>query len=454
MLAHSRVYDWAAVLPDLLADAEVQCFAIEGSFAGLRDWLYYYKPFLHDVGQDGGRDLGIGPPKVTAKELADLAVLFDDWERSRPEPPTLKVLGLDLYPALRNYLKSMVVQMPTLVRHTDAVALRALEVCQPDAVCFFAMPWLPTKRLAFHARQRGIPSVCYQHGACYGTHDVPSHALTEMAHADYFLSYGDGIVPPPNPCLPTRAKYVPVGSARLEALRLHSSSRGPLPFLTALWIGEVSLKNTNGPLEDTKRYLMQRKCLEILGQAAKLRVIYRPFPGELAAQATPRWLELARLPSISVEPNQSLANLMLASDLIICDSTSCNAFNEGVALNKPTILYLDPTQILLLPHFIEDLERACLWCKTDDALINAVRRLAKDPHPFVEELRRIDTTTFMNKYMLHRGGEPCARRVISFLKNVCRDGRSLKQREPMNSATSPGVHTLSDVLSRLNQRLQ
>jgi hypothetical protein len=451
-MAHSLAYDWNPVLAHLMTMDEVECFALDGVFPDKRDWPYYYRSVLTDLKRGAGVDLECGQPQTDPEEEEAIGHLFDAWERARSTEPELIVCGVNLYPALRIHLRSMAASAPANARHADSVAQRALDVARPDAVCFFSMPWLAAKRLAFHARQRGVPSVCYQHGGCYGTHDVPSHALTEMAHADYFLSYGNGIVSPANPCLPTRAKYVPVGSTRLESFRSRQAAPVPHSGFIVLWIGEVSLRNTYGPLEDTKRYLMQRKCLEILGHAANLRVIYRPFPGELAAQATPRWLELAKLPTIRVESNQSLANLMLTSDLIICDSTSCTAFNEGLALNKPTILYLDPTQILLLPHFIEDLERACLWCKTADALMSAVRRLAVEPENFIRELRQIDTTAFLRKYVLHEPGATSIQRVISFLINLRRHETAVEQRSP--GSASPRIGGLSDALSRLNQRIR
>src|SRR5207302_6122591 len=206
--------------------------------------------------------------------------LFDVWLRQRPAVPRLTALGFNLLPAIVPHLKAMATLGPALTRHSDMVAQRALDAIKPHAVCFFSIPWLATKRLAFQCRLRGIPTVCYQHGGVYGTQISPKNEQIEPAHADYFLVYGRGIQPRPMPAFSARAQYVPVGSARMAAITGKSQARSRPKVIRALWIAEFSSRNTiGGPfqVEDTERYLIQKECLQLLGRADRLRVTYRPY---------------------------------------------------------------------------------------------------------------------------------------------------------------------------------
>ena len=428
LLVEGPGYDWDPALEALRLVGGVKCFSLTAGWLDDRWWTQYYVPSVLSV--VGGPDykFDVGLPQAEVAEVRHLSDLFDDWLRRRPASPAVTVLGMNLFPALVAHLRALTVLGPMLARHADGVAVRALDVVKPDAVCFSSMPLLPAKRLAHHCRRRGIPVVCFQHGGAYGTHIVPSHELAELGHADYFLTYGEGIQPRSTHTLPIHARCVPVGSARIERMKLkHLVPQRPHnEALNVLWVGELSSRNTFGgslQVEDTTRYSLQRQCLQILGNASHVRVIYRPFPYMPDWQAIPYWLKRAKISSIRTKATQPLDDLIRSSDVVITDTSSGTVWNEVLALNKPLILYCDPGQTRLMPHFAADLERACYWCKSKEALLEAVCRLVAPGNKFVAELRGIDATTFVRNYVLHDG--QCVSRVLSFLNQVCRDGQSV-----------------------------
>ena len=428
LLVEGPGYDWDPALEALRLVRGVECFSLTAGWLDDRWWTQYYVP---SAGSGlGGPDykFDVGLPQAEAAEVRHLSDLFDDWLRRRPASPAVTVLGMNLFPTLVPHLRALTVLGPALARHADAVAVRALDAVKPDAVCFSAMPLLPAKRLAYHCRRRGIPVVCFQHGGAYGTHIVPSHELAELGHADYFLTYGEGIQPPTTPTVPIHARCVPVGSARIERMKLKNrlSQRPHNDTLNVLWVGELSSRNTFGgslQVEDTTRYSLQRQCLQILGNASHVRVIYRPSPYMPDWQAIPYWLKRAKIPSIRTKVTQPLDDLIRSSDVVITDTSSGTVWNEVLALKKPLILYCDPGQTRLMPHFAADLERACYWCKSKEALVAAVHQLVTGGNNFVAELRDIDATTFVRNYVLHDG--QCVSRVLSFLNQVCRNKHSV-----------------------------
>ena len=203
-------------------------------------------------------------------------------------------------------------------------------------------------------------------------------------------------------------------------------------LLKVLWISEATTGNTTGgtfQVEDTERYTQQRRCLEQLGRATHLRVTFRPYRSQCAVDGTTNWLATSGLP-ILVDVARPLAELIRAADIVISDNSSGTVWNETLALGKPMILYCDPQQTSLMPHFATDLAYACWWCRSGEDLLLAVGRLADEGATFVAEVARRDARAFLRDYVLN--GEDalsCVRRVVTFLNMVCRHGQSVEEWE-------------------------
>ncbi|MBI4662349.1 MAG: hypothetical protein HY735_26305 [Verrucomicrobia bacterium] len=465
LMAHHLGYDWAPVLEVLAKATSSTCFTLDGKFFGSGGWKFYFDSKVRTA---GGETIVLNCEtfRLDPAEARILESLFDDWLARRTAPPTMNVFGMDLFPAIKRYLRAMASIGPALARHADKVSVEVLEVVQPHAVCFFAMPWPAAKRLAYQCHLRRIPVVAFQHGGTPGTHVSPHHQLSDLSHADFFLTYGEGIRPPENPFVRVRATHVPVGSARIE--KLIRQAEKPVAFgrLTVLWLGDISTENTQAGIEDTLRYRLQVECLRILSESRDLQVVYRPFPTcSLEAHATPQWIARTGRNSVRVTPHGPLLPLLLGSDIVICDLYSSTVWNEVLALKKPFILYCDPDQGFLRDHFMADLESACLWCKSESELVEAVRRLSTERHQFVSEVARIDPSVFLRKYVWHRGDGNSAARVVSFLHRVCRDGQSVEtwqkawdqessvKAEQASRQANPDAIALEHALHRLNTRM-
>ena len=429
LMADSTGYDWAPVLERLRSLRSAECFSIQGKSLDTRFWTYYYDSSVSRLWERRARRaLDVAPLRFDEAETELLSGLFDEWMRERPEPPRLEVLGMDLFPALAPHLRAMTLLGPGLAHHADAVACEVLKATEPDVVCFFAIPRLSSKRLAFQCRRRGIPVVCYQHGGAYGTQPLLKNEQIETAHADYFLTYGEGVKPLGHSIFRSRAQCVPVGSSRVAAM----APKGPgRPMRTGhrvrvLWIGEISTRNVIGgtfQVEDTRRYLLQRQCLQTLSNSNNLRVTYRPYPHQIGWDGTSRWLTHVNS-RLRLDEWRPLGELLAASDVVITDSSSSTVWNEVLALKRPLILYCAPDQTPLLPRFVAELEQACYWCKSQEAMVRAIARLACEGRAFVAELGQIDATAFIRTYVLHReDGLCCVDRVLSFLGEIGRNGR-------------------------------
>lgn len=427
LMADSLGYDWTPVLAALAARRQdMQCYALDAQRLNGLDWTYHYTACVRSLWGAGRVDFLVEPAQASPAEAETLSGLFNEWQSHREAPPTLNVANINLYPALERHLKALVLSSPALARHADEISIQALDRIKPQVVCFYSMPWLAAKRLAFQSRLRGIPAVCYQHGGAYGTHVCPSHEQIEFAHADYFLTYGAGVRPRETPVLPHRAAFVPVGSARIdEMIECTRPRRGRARRpIRVLWVGGCSTRNTYGGsfvVEDTKRYRLQRRCLEILGAAPHLRVTYRTYTRQLGWEGTARWIDRSGL-RISVNKwQQPINELVRDADVVFCDAPSSTVWNEVVVSKTPLVLYCDPDYTPLFQSFETDLGGACCWCRSTESFVTAVERLAADGHLFLDELEKLDPSTFVEHYVLHRRDGQVVSRVVAFLAEVaCR----------------------------------
>jgi len=422
-------YDWGPVTDRLRRLGGTECFWLDGApFDPARDWTFVLGNVVTDLWRSDARV--VAPAFAPdADEGSTYAGLVDEWLSTRASVPRLDVQGMDLFPALAPNLRSMAAAGPAIAEHADTVADAALESVQPHAVCFVSIPWLSGKRAAERARLRGIPVICYQHGGSYGTHRRITHELMDWAHADYFLSYGEGIRPPERPTFPLRARFVPVGSAAIEARRPKRRHRARSSRTTrVLWVAEFAGRNAYSydVGEDTQRYLVERRCLELLSGARDLRVTFRPYAGQETISGVLRWLELSHAERIGVDVVSPLAELARRTDVVISDTYSGTVWNQIIAWGKPFVLYCDPNDLDLDSAFAADLARACHWCTDREQLLAAIERLSVEPDAFIREAMAVDTAQYLQRYVLH-DGHPVDR-CVSLLEQVRRDGEILNSR--------------------------
>ena len=255
----------------------------------------------------------------------------------------------------------------------------------------------------------------------------PALECNDFGEADYYLAYGRGIKTRANPVVPATARFISVGSASLETRRVKALSAQPVTadnILEVLWISETLYGNTKTQTlmsEDTRRYLLVKRCLKVLGRASDVRVTYRPTPGPVEQQAgIIRWLEREKLLGVCVDDHTDLDELLGQCDVVVTDRHCNTVWNEAIVFQKPLIVYCDPSQTPLMKHFMSDIDQSCYWCKTEKELAVAVERLVSEGSRFVRELSEIDTTSYLEKYVVHRDDGQCIPRVISFLNTVCR----------------------------------
>jgi hypothetical protein len=407
-------YDWLPVSRELRGKAACSWLSTE----------------LSDVRHDWTASLGSALMPVWGSDSVRYAPKHRDDQRDGPPVADLirtallettvkiDVFGTDILPALIPSIVAIGSASVAIARHADEIGGWALDTARPHAVCFSSITSLPQKRLAHACHSRRIAVVAYQHGGTYATHEWTQHEVADWAHADYFLTYGEGITPPHFPLVPLRSHFVPMGSARIASWHhiRHMRRRGHKLGRRILWIAETATRNTTNYslVEDTLRYDLERRCLTLLC-AGDARVTYRPYAGQAETSGVLRWIERTGIP-VQVAETASLRRLIRDADLVISDSASGSAWKEVLALEKPLLLYCDPSTARPNRQFAEDLRNACDWRTNVEDFAAAVGEVAAGTYAIDVPGRDV----FLTKYVLHRGNP--SRRAVEFLECVCRGG--------------------------------
>ena len=396
---------------------------------GSYGWCMGYEPKVIQLQNKSSIKLMLDPYSLEQQEMDSINMIFDRWANNVNRKISLCFEGIDLADDLIDIVRPIAARTLSLCRYLDNFVSHVLDTIAPDIVCFQGAIHMADKRMASACRGRGIPTVGIQHGGSVGTHMNHKMDINDWGYCDYYLTYGDGIKGYIDPSVTQRSSLVSVGSTYIEQ-RMRTNileDNTDNKDIKVLWISEKSFGNTIGHHyfpEDTRRYLLQQRCLRILNYGDNVKVTFRPFRTNQETIGTVRWLGRGEYTAIKVDVNSSLEELIRISDVIITDNAASTVWNETIAFGKPLILFCDPQQTLLMPFFAADLEEACFWCKTETELINAVQRLSNTGSEFLSDLRRTDTTSYLENYVLYRNDGDSKQRVVDFLKALRRQGQS------------------------------
>jgi hypothetical protein len=424
LMVGSTDYDWKALVELFPAHRGGANYLLPLSRPDNKRWMTKLGPVLKSFRGGLGIKLVSEGFHIDTHETVLVNAAMDAWRKQEGAHAHLTVEGIDYFPALWPHWKNVGATSLALLRYTDGVTDAALKAARPDIVCFFAVADLASKRLAFRCDQHGIPTVCFQHAFGYGVQIQAADEQIETQYADYFLTYGSGIVPREKPAFPVKSRYVPIGSTRIEKMR-DRLGENPRPLggrpIQLLWVAEISTRNTNGRSvrEDTARYSFQKKGLGLLAQVSEIRTLFRPYRTQLAWDGTVSWLRKARIP-VRIEAVKPLEDLIHESDVVVMEASSPTAWAEVFALNRPMILFSDPVHNPLVPSFSRELENVCCWCKNEKELFAALQGLTSNGWNWIKDLRSLKTQDFVGRYILPIPGSPTAR-LVSFLQKLHAD---------------------------------
>jgi len=238
------------------------------------------------------------------------------------------------------------------------------------------------------ARSLAIPTVTYQHGGFEGNCEYTTYDMTDMKYGDYRLVYGEGIAAYLQERRALRnmplAETIPVGSARLDALRATiKEGQDRSRIRRKLHIADSEILISYLPTSYQYYWYMARsaylgvayiqlliKVLNILHEFPHLHFVYKPFP-EYPLDPMSKIIA-ARCPNCRFISDIPMTFLLQASDAFIIDMPSTGLL-EALLTLRPMLVFSDSRFIALRPEARVLLSKRVMLCETPDDFMRQLR---------------------------------------------------------------------------------
>jgi hypothetical protein len=423
--------EWRTVISNL--DKKISVYALPWTNnnllmneKGFQGWSSIYDDSIIAIKGSSSVDLDFGQYSLDESQINIIANLYDQWTSRVNSTSLLNFGDLALAEDMLDVVRPLATYGISLSRYIDHEASYVLDRCDPDVVCFQGVIHMADKRMINACRRRGIPTIGIQHGGSVGTHEYSMIDINDIGWCDYYLTYGDGIKTIDVSIIPKRATLIPVGSPSIDKRLSQIRKQKPTysEYTRVLWITDKSYGNTIGQdnrIEDTSRYLLHKRCLDVLGKCPDIKLTLRPFKSTEEMLGTIRLINSDPNLDVNIDTISTLDDLICEHDIVITDNTASTVWNEAIVFGKPLILFCDPEQTFLMDHFTYDLERSCCWCRTENEFIDAVKMLVREGSQYVNKLHQIDTSKYIKKYILHSSNGRPVDRIVSFLNEMVFD---------------------------------
>jgi hypothetical protein len=323
----------------------------------LRDAGFNLVPFdaVMDGVRQAGKDGGLSPPVLSgAWEAAAAEDWF--WKPGGWQAWSLRPL---LEPLFRTFWFPVV---PALWKATRAAA-PVLGRIRPGALVTGTIDGPDEAGLVMAARHAGIPVVFYAHGASMGDIGNLAWDVTDRMYADVMLVYGPGPAAyiASRPPLPGRSAVpVPVGSARLDALRdgpgasrireIRERIGGDSGKPVVLYVPGVLFSNyfryDQYHMRPSWFFQVRRDVAGLLRGHPEVQFAYKAF---ISAGRDPTLEMLGRAcPGCRVVRDIPLGELQWACDLLLHEIPSTGMY-EGLMTGRRLIVYADEEIFTMAP---------------------------------------------------------------------------------------------------------
>ena len=340
----------------------------------------------------------------------------------------------NLRPSVRPFLhRWMVEQVPvTWAQFLGAKAwLRRARV---QALLGTEVPAHLVETFSLAAHSLGLPRILgIHHGGLLM--DVPIRDCVGPMHSDVYLTYARHEIPyyeRLGEALDTfpRAQIVPVGSARLEALRASPRRRRaaalrrrfadggrPVVLYVPTQFRSHYRYFCEGSTSDVAYFELQQRILRCCAEVPRARLLYKPFPGEFAVNPIPEFIERF-VPNARVV-HAPITDLMWAVDAIIVDFPS-TAVTEAAVTDRPLVVYAGRDWARLVPEAKAALAERAWVSETPEEFETHVRRLlAAERWPAVREA---EADAFLRIIGVDATQPPAVERAADVICRVLKNG--------------------------------
>ncbi|HOK80902.1 MAG TPA: CDP-glycerol glycerophosphotransferase family protein [bacterium] len=334
--------------------------------------------------------------------------------------------GVDCFSVILPYLNFWYEVVIPQMYASFVVARDLFKRHRPSGIFLFS-PWEVHDFGVLHAAKfLGIPRILYQHGGFEGICEYTCYDLTELRQCDYRFVYGNGVADyfneRKNKMNEKSAELVPVGSARLDRLRMKMFDERHIR-------GKIGIPDNKTvvcyiPTSYQYHWYMCREAYlscsyfeflyqlcDIFSKFPNIQFVYKPFP-EFPEDPMAEMLAL-RVKNCKVVKDISVPEIISSSNAVIIDIPS-TALLEAMLTDRPLLVFADSRFITLLDKARQLLKkRAIVAEKPEDFYSRMTEFLSSIP----EVLKRPDCS-FVKEYGTYLDDGKSAERAFNKIMEI------------------------------------
>lgn len=256
------------------------------------------------------------------------------------------VVAAPLASVVRSRLEHFVGRSVPMMLDAAARTDRVVDHYQPRAGLAGILSGPQTRAAAARARRLGVPLAVYQHGGSYGYLEHPTHYHNDLYHADWFLTYGEGVSTflgarygQRTPC----AARIAVGSAALaratkpQGRAAHSTSAPLVLYVATCMMGQRFYAPHYRSPEYFALLTDAARALESAHDIEPVLKIHQA--GDNCLNPIADWCR-RHAPRVTVVTDGTLTRWLDAADLVVIDLPSTPLL-EALARGVPAFVFSD-----------------------------------------------------------------------------------------------------------------
>lgn len=281
------------------------------------------------------------------------------------------------------------------------------------------------------ARSSGVPSVVVQHGGS-SNNTFSQSVISEFINSDIYLAFGQGTIEAFIETMPAfvraRSRMFPIGSQALRSVSLQNkvsrirkskmTFRKNHPTVLVLYIpthfGGVRTNNWMADYPDISYFEWQQKILGIFVEFPKIRLLYKPFPGE-EERAIISFLA-KHVPNSEIT-NHLITDSMWWVDAIVIDHV-CTTMGEILLTNKPIVALMPDDGRRATNSARSLLSKRASVAKNIEEFELKVRLLLERAE--FDELDEVNND-FLKKYVIGQQSLGSGREIVSFVMKCAQE---------------------------------
>lgn len=345
----------------------------------------------------------------------DFQSVWEELERDEGFRSYFRTRTTDIFSVVETRLKDFITWQLPEMRLVVQVAESVFDIVEPLSVLSMSPGEPMEDTIRAVAFSRGVPVVMCQEGTPHGYGELPLTDETLFPSCDFYFCYGEGTASYLSDRRRSPDQLVPIGSSRLDALRVGRPRNPSKRKKTIVYGTTVSAGNLRffdySYYADNQLYHVQQGIISVFKEFPDLRYIIKLHPNTPPRDPIVAFIQSLGLPNCAIVKAVPFTDLLDQADLLVIDQIS-TAVMECLATDKPVLAY--DSVLSLDGSAVELLKRRVVFSRDLAQFQEMLREyLGRE----VWEPLSLDTE-FLRRYGTYLGDGQSGRRAVEALERI------------------------------------